>query len=651
MDRKRTGKSQWIIALLFILFASFVSVDFFLKLRTMNPFGYEQTGMAKEVPLGILIPGETVSQEIPYDSELEGISVLLNVYERENPGTLTLTAAGNRSGEVLAQEAYSAAQLMPEGRANLLLTRKPAAEDDAVVLTLTTTGGQILLATAWTTAEDAVPEAGLIRGGEEQKGDLVFERIVRTPERYTYAMVVFCLMIAAGLGGLGLLLRAGAKTENTVFLLVLMIGMLYLIIFTPLSIPDEQTHYQTAYRLSSVLMFQGDQMDRGENVYFDYSGLSGHYNTGTGYDRIVRELTGPKEEGTGFRTLKNRIDYPLMYLPQAIGIAIGRLLGMNFLMLFWLGRLCNLLFYALCVRLALRAATRFSTLLALCSLTPMVMQQAASYSYDTFINGLALLLLALMLRCADQKGRIRTSEYLSLLAVSMLMAPAKAVYTPILGLMIFIPAERFGGAKGKWLRIGYIWVAALAAVALFQLGGIQNVVTSGGGATNWEGAMNYSLSWLLSHPAETVKLFVNTLRINLSEWLYQAVGSRLSGLSMEVTGWKITGYIILLVLASLSAKGDESRISARERVGFLGAAGLVIFLILLTMLLNWTTQGEQLIQGIQGRYFIPVLPLIWMSLNNRALCWKENPKRVLILCAVAVHLAVLSGVLRMTVLS
>ena len=163
--------------------------------------------------------------------------------------------------------------------------------------------------------------------------------------------------------------------------------------------------------------------------------------------------------------------------------------------------------------------------------------------------------------------------------------------------------------------------------------------------------MNYSLSWLLSHPAETVKLFVNTLRINLSEWLYQAVGSRLSGLSMEVTGWKITGYIILLVLASLSAKGDESRISARERVGFLGAAGLVIFLILLTMLLNWTTQGEQLIQGIQGRYFIPVLPLIWMSLNNRALCWKENPKRVLILCAVAVHLAVLSGVLRMTVLS
>ena len=58
MDRKRTGKSQWIIALLFILFASFVSVDFFLKLRTMNPFGYEQTGMAKEVPLGILIPGE-----------------------------------------------------------------------------------------------------------------------------------------------------------------------------------------------------------------------------------------------------------------------------------------------------------------------------------------------------------------------------------------------------------------------------------------------------------------------------------------------------------------------------------------------------------------------------------------------------------------
>ena len=650
MKMEKASRRKWIIVLVFFVFAALITVDFAQKLNRTRPFGYEKLRMEKEIPLDTLLPGESFTQEIPYSDDLAGISVLLNVYERGNGGTLVLSATGNRSGRVLAEKKYGASQLVLENRADLLLEQKPDAEDSAVILKISVEGERPPLVTAWATGEDAVQDASLTVKGETQPGDLVFQRIIKTPGRYNYAVAIYCLAAAVTAGGVLLLLRSGTKPGKRIFILVMAVGMLYMVTMTPLSIPDEQVHYQASYRLSSVMMFRRGEMDKGENAYFDYSGLGGHYNMGSAYDRIAEGITAPKAESTGEKKLTQRLDYPLMYLPQALGITIGRLLGVNFLILFWLGRLMNLLFFAGCVYFAVKTAPRFSTLLGLTGLMPMALHQAASYSYDAFINGMALLLIALILRAADRKDRMTTGEYMALLAAGVLMAPAKAVYTPILALLLFIPSCRFRSGKQKLLMIGYIWVAALAAVALFQLGGIRSAVTSRGGSTNWEGNTNYTLSFLLSHPVDAIRLFANSLRANLSEWPKQAVGSRLSGMSMEVTGWKITVYMILLLLASLTANGNETHITGPERTAYFGVSAVVVFLVMLTMLLNWTSQNDTMIQGIQGRYFIPVLPLLWMCLNNRMIRLDINPERILLAGALAVHLAVLSAILRTTVL-
>ena len=81
-----------------------------------------------------------------------------------------------------------------------------------------------------------------------------------------------------------------------------------------------------------------------------------------------------------------------------------------------------------------------------------------------------------------------------------------------------------------------------------------------------------------------------------------------------------------------------------------GVSVATVLLVMLTMALNWTSQNQTIIQGIQGRYFIPVMPLLFMCLNNRMLRLNINPDRILLICALAVHLAVISGVLRTTVL-
>ena len=41
--------------------------------------------------------------------------------------------------------------------------------------------------------------------------------------------------------------------------------------------------------------------------------------------------------------------------------------------------------------------------------------------------------------------------------------------------------------------------------------------------------------------------------------------------------------------------------------------------VMLTMFLGWISDTRTIIEGIQGRYFIPIFPLLLMSLNNKTI--------------------------------
>ena len=60
-------------------------------------------------------------------------------------------------------------------------------------------------------------------------------------------------------------------------------------------------------------------------------------------------------------------------------------------------------------------------------------------------------------------------------------------------------------------------------------------------------------------------------------------------------------------------------------MGFLclGSTGL----ILLGMLLQWTPMGYVSIEGVQGRYFLPFLPVLLMALKNDTIVLTKNGNR------------------------
>lgn len=179
--------------------------------------------------------------------------------------------------------------------------------------------------------------------------------------------------------------------------LSLILGLFYLFTITPLSVPDEITHFQAIIELTSKLF-----REPFDASVADFSSFSNHNNVCTGYLRVIQELFGKAgNTGTLFTSVMGgmwTLTYSLEYIPQIIGYAVAHIFSFNAVTAFLLGRVFNLFFYVGCVYIALRIAPRFKLTLGLCSLMPMALQQAASLSYDNFINSLCLVLFAALLR-------------------------------------------------------------------------------------------------------------------------------------------------------------------------------------------------------------------------------------------------------------
>ncbi len=149
-------------------------------------------------------------------------------------------------------------------------------------------------------------------------------------------------------------------------LVVIGLGTFYLFALTPFTAPDEAAHFVTAYRLSSQMMGKqavaGDdffkhatpeekeRLKKGANVLVrsgdDVSGLYAEPGQRT-YNRILTELFSLDHSQS--ETVREEVPVnatPVVYLPQAAGITLARLLHLGYIPLVYLGRFMNLLAFA-----------------------------------------------------------------------------------------------------------------------------------------------------------------------------------------------------------------------------------------------------------------------------------------------------------------
>lgn len=224
--------------------------------------------------------------------------------------------------------------------------------------------------------------------------------------------------------------------------------------------------------------------------------------------------------------------------------------------MFYLGRISNSLLYIVLVAGAFRVIPFAKNVIVCVALLPMTLHLAASYSYDSGIIGLAILLAALLLKSLYENVPFTKVELISIGACLIAIAPCKLIYIPIILLFLLIPGNKFGRLRNKVIVFVILVSFAIAAVMIFRLAGVVSLATSSNSVDyrGMESGTFYSLNDLLADPIGTFLLFARTTFINMGFYLHSMIGGSLGWFQANLQAPFILILLYFCVLYGFCAK-------------------------------------------------------------------------------------------------
>lgn len=307
------------------------------------------------------------------------------------------------------------------------------------------------------------------------------------------------------------------------------------------------------------------------------------------------------------------------YVGQALFLKTGQILHLPFSDLFKLGRLGNLFVYCIIMYLAIKKTPVGKGIMAFLGLMPEPMMLAGVYSYDPTVTAFMYLAFAYLLWAIltpDQKLGVK--EYGVMLLAFFWGCRIKAVYAPLILMGLLIPAERFRSQKErKLMKCGFLllFVLLMASFVLPVLIAPSATGDIRGDSTSEVGQMAYVLGQPFTYGRILIKNIWNTLPSYV-------IGEKSLGLMGHQGAFPYTWLIYVSSVAVILTGGQSScgkRLSGKQKLWIFLLASVTVALVWTSMYIAFTTPGNTYIDGVQGRYYMPFLFLVWLVLNPQRL--------------------------------
>lgn len=415
-----------------------------------------------------------------------------------------------------------------------------------------------------------------------------------------------------------------------------------------LSAPDEPSHYISAYYLSNQLMMIEPADEEGrvhirkedvaledvneERVKQDYAYVEDAEIFGqVPAEKNYYELKNWKKNHSadpGMTTSSHIrvVTTPLVYLPQAIGICIARMLNCSSTVLLTLGKLMNLLAFCIMAFWAVRRMPFGKTIMMAVTLLPMTVNIAASMSYDVMLLGCSFMFIAQVMHLAYAAEKVEWKDIIILAVILAVMSPCKIVYCLMVFLILLIPKEKY---QSKLMNV-MIWVICIIA-ALGSMLAVNASVISGYASTvvsevPWSDEPGFTVSYVLHHPLDSARVFYDTLMYQGSYYHETMLGAYLGNLCEELDVPFIVLLFMTLALFALPLSDSEQnrQLSLKDKIIVAAVCAVIFALLLGSMMIAWTPLSSPVILGVQGRYFLPLLPIALLLIRNRKLALNQN---------------------------
>ena len=425
--------------------------------------------------------GQSVSQTFSYEEDLLAVAVVFGTNGEQPAGTLNVTLTDADTGEVLATSWGDMSLIVPGQYTGLGLDKAvPGKLGGHYCLTLTpeyTGTGRLCVGTSNGTA---LWEETYTFAGAEQDATLSLIVTYRTIGGFLDRFFIGVAVLASLLVFFGVrtALRRKLPLHRLVLVLAVAFGLLYSVVLPPYAAPDEKYHINQSFTLACrwANFFSSDDWRMG-NVPIDMSYRREHDVNTLLQDENTTVFTWQELSENLFTTTTDSFDShvelaeyqtdrnPTLYVISAAAVFLGFLLHLGFVPVLMLGRLANLIAFAVLASLAVRFAPFGRRVFAAAALLPMTLHLAASFSRDALLLGLAFVFTSLCMQAvfADEGHPVTLPHLLGLGAAGVLLAPAKLVYLPLAALFLLIPGKRLG-TRARLKKAVYL--AACCALAL-----------------------------------------------------------------------------------------------------------------------------------------------------------------------------------------
>ena len=406
----------------------------------------------------------------------------------------------------------------------------------------------------------------------------------------------------------------GETSPQRFFLLTTAVfGLFFIFLTPPFQIADEQAHAYRAWQVSQGIFYHG-QMTGDIPVALvgiakKYGRIPFHKKEKTTAKELVDDIRFyPRINSNETITIQcNAFPYsPVLYIFSASGFWLAERADISAVAAIYLARIFNLIAWCVLIYIALRALPVFKEEITFLALLPMALFQAGSLSADSVNNALSFLAICSIFKVLVG-GRLEMRDFVRASVATVLAAFCKQIGALPVFLILFA-REKFPGRKQFFLYFGL----TCFAVALGGIWPLMNSLPAHPDLQNKDLMRELLASWYTP-----LVILGKTIVFKLPQWTEQYFGY-LGWLDCRLPKGIILSYCLCLLVILITQCKTEKRISLNLRL-----SALVLFLCfaivqIFALYFLWPMGPANIIEGIQGRYFIPIMPLLLLVFSKKA---------------------------------
>ncbi len=301
------------------------------------------------------------------------------------------------------------------------------------------------------------------------------------------------------------------------------------------------------------------------------------------------------------------------YLPQAMGILIGRAVGLGPWRTLELARLLNAAFGIAVCALALSWCRSGKVIMFAVLLMPMSLSLFASCGQDATLIALTCLAFATISKQLDACRPLSRVQATLVIVALLVVAVSRPPYLALLPVLLFPGLFEQWRNRPSWIR-GFCFACLTFVITVTWW--VTAMHTARAVATPMAGIgpvdAKLQLVNLLHHPGMLGNLLSYAFQ-HRTEYIAQFIGC-LGWLDTVMPGIYYLAMILVFAVAVLAEMSHGRRPAKSVTVLSIAACCAGVAAVLLVEYLIWTPVGAAAIYGVQGRYFIPLVIAVAVGL-------------------------------------